>query len=92
MSVIDEIKRLETQKQKLLNSAKAEAMAAARKALADLKAIGFEYHLVEGPKPTVKRAAPKATTKRKRRSSVRDDVLKVIATAEKGLVRKEIFE
>ncbi|WP_299961498.1 hypothetical protein [uncultured Roseobacter sp.] len=91
MSVIDEIKQLEAQKQKLLGQAKSEAMKAANKAIADLKALGFEYHLSEGPKPKAKRATTAKKSTRTRRSSVRDDVLKVISNSEAGLVRKEIF-
>ncbi|WP_227272693.1 hypothetical protein [Roseobacter weihaiensis] len=91
MSVIDEIKKLEAQKQKLLGKAKAEAMSAANKALADLKALGFECHLAEGPKPKAKRAAPKAKATRKRRPGIRDEVMNVVTASENGLVRKEIF-
>ena len=91
MSVIEEIKQLEAQKQKLLGQAKTEAMNAANKALADLKALGFEYHLVEGPKPKATRKTTKAKGTRKRRSGTRDEVVKAIAASEKGLVRKEIF-
>lgn len=91
MSVINEIKQLEAQKQKLLSKAKTEAMNAVNAALADLKALGFEYHLVEGPKPKAKRTTTKPKTTRKRRSGMRDEVLKVVAAAENGLVRKEIL-
>lgn len=91
MSVINEIKQLEAQKQKLLGKAKTEAMSSVNAALADLKALGFEYHLVEGPKPKTKRLMTKSKTTRKRRSGVRDEVLKVVAAAESGLVRKEIL-
>ncbi|WP_227268743.1 hypothetical protein [Roseobacter weihaiensis] len=91
MSVIDEIKKLEAEKQKLLSTAKAEAMRAANTAIADLKVLGFEYHLAEGPKPKMKRAAPKTKATRKRRPGTRNDVLKVVAASENGLVRKEIF-
>ena len=45
MSVIDEIKELESQKQKLLNKAKSEALKAANAAIRDLNSLGFEYHL-----------------------------------------------
>ena len=89
MSVIDEIKELESQKQKLLNKAKSEALKAANAAIRDLNSLGFEYHLAEGaPK---KSAAKPVATKGKRRPGVRDTVHKAIAKAENGLSRKELI-
>ncbi|MEP2639858.1 hypothetical protein [Roseobacter sp.] len=91
MSVIEEIKQLEAQKQKLLSQAKSEAMASATKAVADLKTLGFEYHLAEGPKPKAKAAAAPKKGPKTRRGGMRDLVLKAVAASDAGMVRKEIF-
>lgn len=54
MSVLDQLKKLDEQRAKLMADAKAEALAKAEAAVADLNAIGFSYRLVEGD------GAPKA--------------------------------
>ncbi len=46
MSVLDQIKKLDEQKAKLLADAKKESLASAEKAIADLNSLGFNYKLV----------------------------------------------
>ena len=48
MSVLDEIKALEEKKQALLAQAKKEALDNAKKAIAELNSLGFNYQLVGG--------------------------------------------
>ncbi|WP_187429222.1 hypothetical protein ROLI_028870 [Roseobacter fucihabitans] len=90
MSVIDEIKELEAKKQKLLSAAKAEALKAAQKAIGDLKALGFEYHLAEGAKPKLPRT-PRKPASKPRRGDTREKVQQLITDADSGLMRKEII-
>jgi len=90
MSVIDEIKKLDAKKKSLLTKAKGEALKTAQKAVADLNALGFDYQLVDGSKAPTKRSV-KTTTKRTRRTGMRDEVLKSIKNSDGGLMRKEII-
>ena len=62
MSVLDKLKALDEERAKLLDDAKKEALEAAHKAIADLKDLGFDYRLVEGP------GTPRARGPRKERS------------------------
>lgn len=68
MSILDEIKKLDEQKHKLLNSAKKELLHKAEQAINELNALGFNYTLTE--------ASTKPTGKR--RTGIRDEVLAVI--------------
>lgn len=90
MSVLDEIKQLEAQKQKLLSKAKSDALKAAQRAIGELRALGFDYHLTEGSEKSTERAAVKKP-KKIRRSGIREQVLQKIAASEGGLSRKELI-
>ena len=48
MSVLEQLKKLDEQRAKLLDGAKAEALKKAEEAVAELNEIGFSYRLVEG--------------------------------------------
>jgi hypothetical protein len=48
VSVLEQLKKLDEQRQKLLDGAKQEALAKAEAAVVELNAIGFSYRLVEG--------------------------------------------
>jgi hypothetical protein len=48
MSVLDQIKKLDEQREKLLADAKEEALTKAKAAIADLNSLGFGYKLVQG--------------------------------------------
>lgn len=87
MSVLDQIKQLEEQKAKLLETAKAEALAQAEAAIATLNELGFNYRIVEGN--GANRAAPSPSG---RRSGVRADVLRVIEEHSDGINRGTILE
>lgn len=47
MSTLEKLRALDEQRSKLLQDAKAEALANARKAIDDLNALGFDYSLTE---------------------------------------------
>lgn len=86
MSVLDQIRQLEAEKQKLLDTAKQEALAKAEAAVAELNELGFTYQLIEGtPTP-----APRQT--RTRRAGVRDEVLAEIKKHQDGISRQDLME
>lgn len=90
-SVLDRIRELDAEKEKLLEEAKATALANANQAVAELIELGFQYRLVEGGTATAPRA-PRAATGT-RRSGIRDDVLKVVADAgQEGIKKADILE
>ena len=70
MSVLDKLKALEKERGKLLEEAKKEALDKAHKAIADLKELGFDYRLVEGPgtsrRPSRERTAGEAPKRQAR--------------------------
>ena len=84
MSVLDQIRKLDEQKAKLLKDAKAEALAAAEKAIADLRELGFNYRLVLAGTDT---GNPK-----KRRTGIRDEVLASVKAHPKGFNRADLLE
>jgi hypothetical protein len=47
-SAIETIKRLDQERAKLIDTAKTDALTRAQQAIEDLKALGFEYDMVEG--------------------------------------------
>ena len=59
MSVLDKLKALDEERAKLLDDAKKEALEAAHKAMADLKALGLNFRLAEGPSTSKARRPPK---------------------------------
>jgi hypothetical protein len=66
MSVLDELKALNEQREKLLVQAKKEALEQADKAVAELNELGFHYSLVEGAARVPRKAgadAPKRQSK-----------------------------
>jgi hypothetical protein len=69
MSLLDQIKDLEKQRQKLVSAAKAEALKQAEEAIERLNALGFTYSLSEG-----KTTVPPSP----RRKGVRQEVLDLI--------------
>jgi len=81
MSALDEIKKLEEQKQKLLTSAKKEALDTIDAALRQLRELGFHYELV----------SHEAAAPRTRRSGVRDAVLAEIRKHPTGISRTDLF-
>ena len=83
MSVLDQIRKLDEQKAKLLKDAKAEALAAAEKAIADLRELGFNYRLVLAGTDT---GNPK-----KRRTGIRDEVLAQVKAHPNGITRSEML-
>jgi len=60
MSVLDELKALNEQREKLLGAAKTEALEKAEKAVAELNELGFNYRLVEGAARAPRKAGAEA--------------------------------
>lgn len=88
MSVLEQIKKLEEQKAKLLSDAKAEAMAKVEQGLRDLAELGYTYRLVSDDSFT----PPARTTKpRGRRGNVRDTVLATIKDTPGGINRADLL-
>lgn len=84
MSVLDQIKALDEQRNKLLADAKQEALGAANAAIATLKELGFNYSL------SLDQDTSTASTG-SRRTGVRDAVLNVVSGAN-GISRADILE
>lgn len=82
MSVLDEIRKLDEQKAKLLSQAKDEALRKAQQAVKELNELGFDYQLTSSTtKPT-----------RTRSSGVRDSVLAEIKKHPDGISRQMLFD
>ena len=84
MSVLDEIKKLDEQRAKLLSDAKKEALSAAQDAVKELNALGFNYRLVQAEGATT----PTGT----RRAGIRGNVLNTISKATDGISRASLLE
>jgi len=59
-SVLEQLKKLDEQRAKLLDGAKAEALKKAEEAVAELMELGFSYRLVEGDGPAPKKRGSRA--------------------------------
>jgi hypothetical protein len=77
----EEEARIKDQRAKLQDQAKAQALAAAEAAIADLNALGFNYRLVDVTKSvsTSRPVARKSTGTR--RTGIREEVLAAVAKA-----------
>ncbi len=82
MSVLDEIRKLEEQKEKLLEQAKKTILAKAEAAVAELNEIGFNYKLVQGGTRTASGT---------RRTGIRKEVLEIIKKHPAGIGRADIL-
>lgn len=80
MTVLDQIAKLEEQKQALLQGAHDELLAKVEATLAELNALGFKYKLAGTTKSTGKR-----------RSGVRQEVLETIKQEPNGIERQELL-
>lgn len=74
-AVLEKIRKLEEEKEKLLDQAKGEALSKAQDAIDELRELGFHFELVERDRPTRTRTATG------RRSGIRDDVLEAVRQA-----------
>lgn len=87
MSVLDQLKKLDEQREQLLASAKKEALEAAHAAIKSLNELGFNYSLVQGEGSAPTARASTGT----RRSGIRDQVLAVIQQSD-GLARADLLK
>lgn len=75
--VLDQLRKLDEQREALLSEAKTTALANAQAAIAELNELGFNYRLTEGgTAPRVPRQQSSG-----RRSGIRDDVLQAVVNA-----------
>lgn len=79
VSVLERIKELEAEKEKLMSEAKAQALAAATAAIEELNALGFNYRLTQGDAPARTQRQPVQSGTR--RSGIRESVLDAITSA-----------
>lgn len=87
-SVLDRIRELDAQKAQIIDEAKTAALANAEAAIAELNELGFNYHIVEGGRPSKTTSAPSG----KRRTGIRDEVLDVIKKAgAEGISRADLL-
>ena len=91
-SVLEQIRKLDEQKASLLQNAKQEAIAKAEAAISELNELGFHYRLVESGTPSLAVRAGIATSSSKRRTGIRDDVLRVVGEHGEGVSRAKVLE
>jgi hypothetical protein len=93
MSVLDKIRDLEKQRAELVKQAKAELLAAAEKAVAELnelgKELGFSYELKEGKAKTASTSPVRAATKETKEDR-EGRLLALLAEHPDGLFANEI--
>lgn len=88
-NVLDELKKLDAKRAKLIADATAAALAKAEEAVAELNALGHHYTLSEGsaPKPRATRA-PTGT----RRTGIREQLLDLIKSKPEGMSRAQVLD
>lgn len=85
MSVLDQLKELDKQREQLINKAKNEALKKAEAAVQELNDMGFNFRLVEG-------STPASTGTGKRRTGIRQEVLAAIKQHPNGINRQQLLE
>jgi len=90
-SLLAKIKQLEEERAKLMDEAKATALATAQTAVAELNELGFHYRLTEDNEAP-KQKATRQTTPGTRRTGIRDEVLAAInAAGADGITRQNLL-
>lgn len=95
MNVLEELKKLDAQREKLLTEAKAASLKAAQDAIADLNSLGYHYKLVEegDTHVTFNPRQARAPSTGTRRSGMKDQVLDAIGAAGgTGIGRADLIE
>ena len=90
-SVMDQLKKLNEQREQLLEGAKKEALDAIHAAIETLRELGFHYRVVEGEGTSVGNFTPSRKTG-SRRTGIRQDVLKAVKGAKDGVSRSTLLE
>lgn len=85
-TIIERIQQLEAEKQKLLSQAKDEALANAKRAVAELNSLGYHYRLVEEDHQET------TATGRGRRTGVKEEVVALLKKSSTGLTKRGILE
>ena len=91
LTTLQQIKKLDEERAKLLESAKADALARAEEAVNELTALGFDFELVEPARATARKTKPReksldpiTTRKGRARSADRRPTLRMIS----GLINR----
>lgn len=81
MSTLEEIRKLDEQRQRLVEKARMDALKRAQDAIAELNELGFAYKIAGGPK-----------AENTRRPGIRQAVLDIITDSPHGITRAKILE
>ena len=88
-TLVDQIMELEAKKQELMAKAKDEALATAKKAVADLNSLGFHFTLTEHG--SMKSPIARAAGPNPRKGGISDDVRAAIKATTDGLSRSGVL-
>lgn len=83
MSTLEQIRKLDEQRQHLVEQARDDALKRVRDAIAELNELGFAYRLVGGP-------ASESTDPR--RSGIRQSIVDIVNDNPQGVIRAQIIE
>ena len=97
MTVMDQIRKLDEQKLQLLAGAKKDALEAVQKGIDELRELGFNYRLVTGAESggmvgNGRRSDIGRSGNGKRRTGIREDVLRVVGEHGEGVSRAKVLE
>ena len=84
MSTLDQIRKLDEQRRRLVEQARDDALKRARDAIAELNELGYAYRLTGGP--------VKATSGSPRRSGMRQAIVDIVNENPNGITRGQIIE
>lgn len=84
MSTLDEIRKLDEHRRRLVEQARDDALKRAQEAIAELNELGYPYRLAGGPE--------KATSTSPRRSGIRQAIVDIVKDHPGGMTRGEIIE
>lgn len=84
MSTLDQIRKLDEQRQRLVEQARDDALKRARDAIAELNQLGFTYRLTGGP--------VQARSTSPRQSGIRQAIVDIVGDNPQGVTRGEIIE
>ena len=83
MSTLDQIRKLDEQRQRLVEQARDDALKRAQDAIAELNELGFAYHLAGGPV---------AESTSSRRPGIRQAIVDIVIAHPQGIPRAKIIE
>lgn len=90
MGILEELRKLDEQRAKLLEGAKTEALQKAEAAVAELNQLGFNYRLVSGSGSSRTPSAPSGGGTR--RTGIREQILQIVTDHPNGIKTTDIRE